>query len=148
MKEKDTTKSANKAQLPTYSGKTNENLRNWIFLVETRFDTDNILPAKQIDFVVGYLRDLALETYRHMGISGRKPTWTEVKKRFINQFEPYNAQARLRGELLQLKQGSGPNSYNTYVYDFQRLVNQVVNMDDEDKMTYFIMVFIRTRLNK
>ena len=49
MKEKDTTKSANKAQLPTYSGKTNENLRNWIFLVETRFDTDNILPAKQID---------------------------------------------------------------------------------------------------
>ena len=132
------TQTIQEAEIPTFSGKPNENVRNWLFLLENRFDAEHISSSNRIYIAVGYLRDLALETYINMSMNNnKKTTWNEVKEWFIEKFEPYNAQMKLRVELSKLKQKKGPNSYNTYVYKFKRLVNQAFNMNDLDKIIYF-----------
>ena len=131
-------KSFKRAQIPTFSGKPSENVRNWIFMMESRFEGEHIQSNEQIDIAMGYLRDLALETYRNMCSNGVKPSWQDLKKRFLKFFEPYNTRLKLRADLAKLKQGNGPDSYNHYTYEFQRLINQIDNMDVNDKMLNFI----------
>ena len=66
----------------------------------------------------------------------RKPSWIEFKRTMLKQFQPFDAQIKLRADLAKLKQSKG--QYLQYLHDFNRLINRVTDMTEADKMDKFI----------
>ena len=128
-----------RAQIPCFYGKIGEHINNWFFLLEHRFKTERLSGKAQTEFAVEFMRDLALETFQRM-FPADKPTpiWEELKSKFQKVFVPFNDQMQIRDELARLKQSSGPTGYNQYVHDFNRLINRLLNITEEDRMQYFL----------
>ena len=117
----------------------NENIHNWIYLLEHRFKTEKLKGELQTDYAVEYMRDGALETYKRLFPSeDETPTWAEVKQEFLNTFVPFNHQMEIRNELKKLKQGNGEDAFNMYVHDFNRLINKSDGINEHDQMMYFM----------
>ena len=82
------TKNFKKAPIPNFHGSPKDNIQNWIFLLENRFEADHIHDNDTVDIAAGYLRDLALEIYRNMRTTA-KPSWNELRDRMLRQFQTY-----------------------------------------------------------
>ena len=100
--------------VPCCYGKPQENIHNWIYLLEHRFKTENVKGNLQTDYAVEYMRDAALKTYKRL-FPTEKPThkWEEVKQQLLTAFVPFNHQMEIRYELKKLKQGFREDSFNT-----------------------------------
>jgi len=123
-----------KAPIPLFEGKPNENVNNWIFLLESRFTADKIPDEERVGLAMGYLRELPLEVYKRMCRRGN-PTWDELKNELKATFLPFGVQMKLRNDLLTLKQ-IGDN-FDGYLREFNRLINQVDEMSEADKILFF-----------
>ena len=100
-----------KAPIPTFSGRENEDIDSWIFLIEQMFTLDEVRAAEQVVIAGGYLRDLALESFRQWTILDRMLTWKTLKDNLLVRFRPYNFQSGLRNQLELCKQD---NTFSQY----------------------------------
>ncbi len=63
-------------------------------------------------------------------------TWLTFRESFIKRYKPFDHVRRIRNQLIQLRQG---NDFNSYVDNFQQLLNQVESREfsPQEKLHYF-----------
>ena len=75
--------------IPVLHGRPNEDLDEWIFIIERFFRKNKIPEEEQVDVAVDYLKDNALVAYRELPGS-ENLTWEELKLHLIYNFQPIN----------------------------------------------------------
>ena len=123
-----------KAPIPVFAGKESEDIDGWTFLIENMFQLEQIQGSEQPLIASGYLRDLALESYRQWANS-EVLTWNKLKEKLLTRFRPLNFQSVLRSQLDQLRQDT---SFSQYLNKFSSIMNKIQNMDEVDRIFYFI----------
>ena len=120
--------------VPIFSGKDNEDVDEWIFLIKNSFQNNQTANKDKVAICANFLRDLALSTYRGIMTTDPNKSWNDLKKRFLKRFRPSNFQNLLRIKLQKLKQTS---SLSDYTHKFQVMMNQIENMSDLDKVHWY-----------
>ena len=128
-------------EFPTYHGKENESLSLWLFQVEQLFSAKNTPDSERLAFISAHLRDAALGWYHNtcLGIQQgqRLPfsSWNMFAVEIRQAFEPPRHQQLLRTQLRSLKQ---TGSAMDYAHRFRLILEQIISMDEADKINYFI----------
>ncbi len=120
-----------------FSGKANENVRQWIFSVELWFVAGGVLTdPEKIVLGVGLLRDTALVWWRSIHDLPDVPTtWEEFKAATIHAFEPINPAESARDRLATLRQ---TGSVRTYASIFRSVAMSIPGVTDDEKKDRFI----------
>ena len=87
---------------PTYSAKTEENVRLWVYRMEYAFEAHKTDESDKVVNAMLRLEDKAAKWYMSLEISlGRRPfgNWAEFANNIVARFEPKNMQHRLREQL-------------------------------------------------
>ena len=64
-----------------------------------------------------------------------KPSWPVLKAALLKNFKPFNMQAKVREDILKLKQEG--DKFNEYTRSFKILINQIENCAEHDKIMYY-----------
>ena len=107
----------------------------WFTITENNFRLSNIPIADYVAYVLSFLRELALQTYRSILIHTPNITWADFKTAFIAKFSPPNINIALLKQITQLKQTT---DLNTYVDQFLFLINQTTNISPDSQILMFI----------
>ena len=133
----DTSKEKTKApnlnpNLETFSGRTDEDIKRWLDVMELNFMACK-LDEKQFPLLVlQFLRDSALAFFYELDV--KKLTWKEFRDEFINKFESPHLQIELRTQLKGLRCRT---SIQDYVNEFNKIKCRIVNMSDLDAVDHF-----------
>ena len=125
---------ANEKSLTFFRGKPSDNLDEWFFTMERFFKKGGIPAHEQVDYAVDYLKDNGLTTYRSFD-ERELTSWSKFKRMMNDCYQPKNLQKALRKQLSDLKQ---EGSIQDYIHDFDRIMNQVREMSEVDKIDRFI----------
>ena len=68
------------------------------------FELDEVHPKEQVPVAGGYLRELALESFRLWFASDKSMSWKTLKDKLLTRFRPYYFQIVLRSQLENCKQ--------------------------------------------
>jgi hypothetical protein len=133
---------------PVFSGKTNENVAEWLYIVNTSLTNAGIGMANDLDeqkrvrFLTPFLKGIALQFVMQKQSDGATITaggykYSDLNTDFIMMFQPSNLVHRVRSQLAILKQNG---NFNTYLLNFQLLVNQLTltQMSDDERRSLFI----------
>jgi hypothetical protein len=133
---------------PVFSGKTNENVAEWLYIVNTSLINAGIGIAtladeqKRVRFLTPFLKGIALQFVIQKQnvpatIQAGGYAYTDLNTDFITMFQPSNLVHRVRSQLAILKQNG---NFNTYLLNFQLLVNQLTltQMSNDERRSLFI----------
>ena len=121
--------------LPTYSGKTHENINTFFYQLEQMFDSRHVPAEKYIQYTIGALKGGALIWCHNQ--SANDVTWNsfaEFKKAIIDAFELPNYQVLLRKKLAVMKQ---TKDVQTYIVEFRNILGQITEIAELDQVQYF-----------
>ena len=127
--------SASKAAIPQFQGKEEEVVDAWFFALDRYFRKNNTHISLKVDRTVDYLRDGALVTFRSID-NWDSISWDQFRNAFYTTYQPQNLQKVLRKRLSSLKQ---ENTIAKYIEEFNKIMNKIRNMSEEDKIEYFIL---------
>jgi hypothetical protein len=123
------------ANTPTFGSSDNEEIHDWLFMVEEGFISCGIPDAMQLHVVAPFLRGGALKSLkRYTTREGETATWNDFRDQLIKEYEPHDIQNRLKDQLMRLKQSE---TFEKYVTQFKSLVNRIDNISDEDTVLLF-----------
>ena len=88
-----------KAPLSVFAGGPNDDVDNWLFLAECMFKADNTTDQDKVIIIAGYLREVALESFRLWTANNALMYWADFKTKMISLFRPHNQQLVLRYSL-------------------------------------------------
>jgi hypothetical protein len=125
-----------------FSGRTDENVRRWIFQVEQYFlatkETDS---ATKVAFVGTLLRGNAAAWWEYVvkenELHGSKETdcpWTAFKEELVKQFRPINHEERARDKLAVVRQRT---SVSEYVSRFMAIIFDLPDITESEKIDRF-----------
>ncbi len=110
----------------------------WIAAMEHYLSlTRVVLDGEQIVAAAGFLQQSALAWWLQNKEQLRVGTWDEFKEAFLRYFQPVNAADTARARLFGLRQQPGFNGYNIYRDRFHRLITEIPNMSEEEKLGHF-----------
>ena len=124
-----------KAPVPVFHGKENVDVVQWLFLMENMLKVECVDDKEKVLTSSGYLRELALETYRAWLNASSFLSWSDFRVNMLNQFWPHNFQKLLRNQLDGLSQ---TGSFAQYLTKFNSIMNRIANIQEDDKIHYFI----------
>ena len=115
--------------------KTTENVLEWIYVVNKNMEANEIPVERRVNLIINCVKELALSTYRRLTEDNPNITWIDLCATFINTFMPPDYQLQLRDQLRHHKQ---IGNFQQYLLKFQTLVNQILDMSEQDKISHFI----------
>lgn len=124
------------SRLKEYSGERGDNLQNFLYTLERYFINDQVPNDYQVIIASDHLTKHALEKFK-MASRDNELTWPELKELLVENFQPADFQAALRRELSSLKHDKTRN-VSDYIYEFEKLMNQITAMSELDKAFHFI----------
>ena len=116
-----------------FHGKPNEDLDDWIFSMERFFKKCRITEEEKVEIAVDYLRENARTTYRSIP-NYEFIYWEDLKRVLLDNYQPKNLQKALRKKISNLRQHG---TIQTYIHDFDKLMNQITDMSEADKIDRF-----------
>ena len=119
--------------LPKYSGDPNEDIEEWFYSLERYFEKAETPDDELVDFAEDFLTGSAKVAFR--SLNAQHLNWKSFKTVFLEWFQPADYQAILRNKLIKLQQ---TNKIQDYIHEFDSITNNIKNMAEEDKITYFI----------
>ena len=127
-------------KIPSYKGEPKENVVAWLLQVQTIFQAQGINgDTTQINYAATGLEAAALHWYlnRVMAAGDQAPfaNWDAFATAIRQAFQPPNYQHHLRQQLKRLKQIGSVQEYGSR---FRNIVGQIENMNEIDKVTYFV----------
>lgn len=126
-------------QLPSFHGRAGENVTSWLFQIDEVFQARNISDASRLHYVVGSLKEAALQWYQNRVQSDTNRTpfadWNAFSEAILKAFQPPNYQRVLRLQLEKLKQTT---TVQDYVYRFRNVVGQIKGMGEDDQVIAFM----------
>ena len=121
--------------LPTFSGKTHENVSDWLFTTSRLIEMCNYTDRKKVILTSAYLKDYALQVYNLHEQSNGDMTWEEFKSFMKSYFTPKNQTELLRNKLSALKQST---TIKEYYVEYRKISNQINDMSETDKIKCFL----------
>lgn len=118
---------------PTFAGKVEENIDNWIFTTEVNLNVANVTDNDKPTYASTYLRDVALQYYRQISAQA-VPPWIDFKRLMKRQFQSANYNEVLLDQLDKL-QMTGPVA--AHIQKFMYLINQTENLTEPTKIHMF-----------
>ncbi len=103
------------------------------YLGLTRVNADQ----EKIVATAGYFKASALGWWLQNKDSLIAGSWDEFKEIFLRYFQPVNAAETARARLFVLKQSPGYNGFLIYRDRFHRLISEIPNMGEEEKLSHF-----------
>jgi hypothetical protein len=122
------------SRVKEFSGEKGENLENFFYTIERYFKNDKVPEENKVDIASDHLIKNALETYK-LASQDHELTWPELKDILKINFQASDHQASLRRELKTLRQ---TENVCDYIYEFEKLMNQINGMSELDKASNFI----------
>jgi hypothetical protein len=122
------------SRVKEFSGAKGENLENFFYTIERYFKNDDVPEENKVDIASDHLIKNALETYK-LASQDHELTWPELKDILRRNFQASDYQASLRQELKTLRQ---TGNVCDYIYEFEKLMNQINGMSELDKASNFI----------
>jgi len=119
--------------LPKYSGDPNENIEEWFYSLERYFEKAETPDDELVDFAQDFLSGSAKVAFK--SLKANQLNWRTFKTVFIEWFQPADYQAMLRNSLIKVQQ---TGKMQDYIHEFDSITNNIKNMAEEDKITYFI----------
>ena len=116
----------------TFSGNKNENVNDWLSIVEDNMKIANVPQDDYVLVASTYLRQNALQFYQ--SIRNTNPDWAEYREQFKEYFLPPNYQQILYDKLSNLK---CKESIQDYIRDFNYTVNQIEDLPEIQKIFSF-----------
>lgn len=124
-----------------FSGQGKDNINTWIFQVESYFALKKITNLERLNYIPSMLSGHALVWFQGVCTSidsNARPyfsTWQSFVDELRQQFQPPNLQQMLRRQLRQLTQRG---NISQYIGEFRTVLSQILRMEEEDKIAYFI----------
>src|SRR5215213_2249375 len=128
-------------RIPIYKGEPKENIVAWLLQVQTVFKAQGITSdAARIHYAATGLEAAALHWYLNKVVAAGENVapfeeWTAFVNDIRQAFQPPNYQHHLRQQLKRLKQTGSVQEYGS---QFRNIIGQIENMNEIDKVTYFI----------
>jgi Retrotransposon gag protein len=127
-------------KIPAYRGEPKENVVVWLLQVRNLFRAQGINEdATRIYYAASGFEGAALYWYiNKTQAAGNNPafaSWNDFMTQLKGAFQPPNYQQYLRQQLKQLRQ---TGSVHEYGVQFRSLMGQIENMEELDKVSYFI----------
>ena len=120
---------------PAFSGKSGERLDEWLFVLNTAFESLKVTNDKdRLAMATVYVKDAPLKSlmaYRKEDVGAN---WTGFQKILRSQFEPRHLEMRIRTQLWHLRQG---DSLQRYLKKFNELTVQLSELSERDKLVAF-----------
>ena len=121
---------------PSFSGKDGERLDEWLFVMNTAFESLNVRDGKErLNMATVYVKEGPLKALMAYTKNSVKPDWNGFQEILRSQFEPRLLEMKVRTQLRHLRQ---TDSLQRYLSRFNELTVQLKNMSDESKLTAFI----------
>lgn len=120
--------------VPDFYGKPAEDVNSWLFILQQNFEATGTPTEKRPLIASAYLRDAALQWYRHHTLEHGGMAYEEFCQGMQTMFLPHNHQELLRDKLDALKQRG---KMEAYVTEYMALINQVQDMSEADKIHAF-----------
>ena len=106
----------------------------WLFSLERYFKKHNTRRADRVDCAGDFLRESALTTFRSIE-NWESVSWEQFRSTFYTHYQAQNLQRVLRHKLSKLRQ---VDTISSYIDEFNKIMNQIRNMSEEDKIEYFV----------
>ena len=116
---------------PIFSGKTSEDVENWIYTVSAYFRTVAAPEQQKVGYALTFLQDAAREWWiNRIRMTGREPgTWQELAEALRARFGHSTKEMTARAELRVIKQQKGEN-VRVYAARFHRLLGHLPTFDE------------------
>ena len=114
-----------------------ENIRDWLFTIESCFASANIPAEKKLYSVAPYLRNGPFQVYKKYMTNHdnhHHRSWEDFKRTLLQVCEPSNLQSKLKLQLCGIKQ---TDSFERYVNKFRSIANQIEDLNTEDEILWF-----------
>ena len=136
------TKDKSKLAPPTaFEGRVNSNVLTWLLTVEAYLVGCNTPPERWPVVASTYLKGAGLDWYHAwiVGRNGAPSTWLEFKAAICQRFRPVDSNRIGRSQLMELRMRASDRGRGIlqYVDRFNQLVNQVTDITEYEKFTYF-----------
>lgn len=123
--------------LKKFGGHVNENVEDWIFLLEASFNAHGTPQSKYMGVVLSCVKGNALvQLQALMKDHPDRVDWNMVKEHFRKVFSTQDEQRRLKIKLMQL--GGTYSDYIAYRNEFMNIKARIAGMTDRDVQLYFI----------
>ena len=122
-------------KMDVYHGSSKEDVSLWLFSVRRGLEVMDVPREKWVAVASSYLVDGALLWFRRKHGESPEMTFEEFEQSLLEAFQPRNHQQQLRLKLYDLRQHG---SLSEYVSSFMALMNQVLDMQEVDKIFWFI----------
>src|ERR1700761_3295513 len=123
-----------------FEGKVNSNVLTWLLTVEAYLHGCNT-PAERWPIVAStYLKGAALDWYHFwVRTNNGVATWDAFKTAICARFRPVDSNRIGRGQLMELRMRTNDRGRGILQYAdrFNQLVNQVTDITENEKFTYF-----------
>ena len=106
-------------------------MEHYLALTRVTVDRERIIAT------AGFLKLSALGWWLQNKEELVEGTWDAFKEAFLRYFQPVNAAETARARLFGLKQAPGFSGYNIYRDRFHRLLAEIPNMSEEEKLSHF-----------
>ena len=120
------------ANTPIFTGTKKHKIDDWLFGVNNKFEFNKISDHLKLNTVVNFLSGVPHRMVKE-AINESIP-WTQFEARIRKRFEPIDYREELLKKLTELKQNGNLDDYVTKFYDITEQMNDI---SDRDKMTYF-----------
>jgi hypothetical protein len=120
---------------PTFSGKYNENVEDWLFIVEHNLRKARIPETAKLGEIIEYVRGTPLSILREHLQNG-KTSWEDFRKTLIKTFKPVNFELETLNQLRELKQRDF-KFIGQYVNKFLNLTTKI-KLTEKEKFNYFL----------
>jgi hypothetical protein len=121
---------------PSFSGKDGERLDEWLFVMNTAFESLKVMDGKErLNMAKVYVKEGPLKALMAYTKNSVKPDWNGFQEILRSQFEPRLLEMKVRTQLRHLRQ---TDSLQRYLTRFKELTVQLKNMSEESKLTAFI----------
>ena len=120
---------------PIFKSKTEENVENWIYKVETALEFAQVPRNVWLVAVSNYVEGTALEMLKQAREENK--SWDMFKKSLLDTFRPLQKDFDLRAKINHLKDR---DSFEKYLHEFRSLSNQIPKdkMSDADRLNCFL----------
>ena len=125
----------------SFEGRVNSNVLTWLLTVEAYLQGCNT-PLDRWPMVAStYLKGAGLDWYHAWmaARSGVPATWPDFRTAICQRFRPVDSNRIGRSQLMELRMRAGDKGRGIlqYVDRFNQLVNQVTDITENEKFTYF-----------
>jgi hypothetical protein len=123
------------SNIPIFKGRSDEDVENWLFLVETNMSLLDIPEKQKILSIANFLKNQAFYVYKKLIEEESIEEWEVFKDQFKKQFLKMNYALSIRDKLRNIRQTRSVCDYND---EFTELSSQAWNIADIEALAYYI----------